>query len=143
MATRTIQPQGILPRQSDAKNSTQHLSNSLEMRHLPSTLPAATKGAVFLPALERLCSSKNTVQLTPHAAETWVAALSIYASRPDVVNTAVVRLAVSEDPFPDLGKLLIECEKVRRAIDGTVPQDAKAIKFDNVKALAEAWGLDT
>lgn len=82
------------------------------------------------------------MQLTPHAAETWVAALSVYASRPKIVNQAVIRMAVSSDPFPDLGKLLVECERIRRSVDGTLPQDVKAVEFKNVEALAKAWGLD-
>ena len=105
-------------------------------------LPAAITGAIFLPALERLCSSKNTVQLTPHASETWVSALSIYADKPKVVHRAIIALATSEDPFPDLGKLLAACEKIRRRSEGTMPQDSSSIKFTNTKALAAAWGLD-
>jgi hypothetical protein len=98
---------------------------------------------VFLPALERLCSSKNTVQLTAHAAETWSAALSIYADKPKIVNLAVVELAVSADPFPDLGKLLVVCERIRRTLDGTLPQDSTKITFRDHEKLARAWGLDT
>lgn len=104
-------------------------------------LPAAITGAVFLPALERLCSSKNTVQLTPHASETWVSALSIYADKPQVVHRAIIAIATSEDPFPDLGKLLAACEKIRRQLEGTMPQDSSNIKFTNVAGLAAAWGL--
>ena len=100
------------------------------------------RGSAFLPALERLCSSKNTVQLTAHAAETWVAALSMYADRPTIVNQAVIEMAVSEDPFPDLGKLLAKCEFIRRSQDGTMPQDSSKVKFSGVKALGKAWGLE-
>jgi len=105
-------------------------------------LPAAITGAVFLKALERLCSSKNTVQLTPHASETWVSALSIYADRPQIVNKAVIQMATSEDSFPDLGKLLAACERIRRETDGTMPQDSSKVKFTNIAQLAAAWGLE-
>lgn len=104
-------------------------------------LPAAITGAVFLPALERLCSSKNTVTLTPHASETWVSALSMYAEKPQIVHRAIISLATSADPFPDLGKLLACCERIRRELEGTMPQDSTQIKFTNVAALAKAWGL--
>ena len=110
-------------------------------RQLPKPLGAAVKGAAFLPALERLCSSKNTVQLTAHAAETWVSALSMYSDWPEIVNQAVVEMAVSEDPFPDLGKLLAKCEFIRRTQDKTLPQDSSKVKFSKVKELGEAWGL--
>lgn len=71
-----------------------------------------------------------------------MAALSIYAGRPQIVNRAVIQMATSEDPFPDLGKLLSACERIRRETDGTMPQDATKVKFTNVAQLAEAWGLD-
>lgn len=71
-----------------------------------------------------------------------MAALSVYAARPAIVNQAVVKMAVSSDPFPDLGKLLVECERIRRTMDGTMPQDSKSVEFKDVKALAKAWGLE-
>lgn len=80
------------------------------------------------------------MQLTPHAAETWLAALGqLYGDRVDIVNLAVVQIAASSDPFPDLGKLLLACEVIRRGKDGSVPQGE--IKFNSTRALAEAWGL--
>jgi hypothetical protein len=71
-----------------------------------------------------------------------VSALSIYADRPQIVNKAVIQMATSEDPFPDLGKLLAACERIRREADGTMPQDSSKVKFTNIAQLAEAWGLD-
>jgi hypothetical protein len=80
------------------------------------------------------------MQLTPHAAETWLAALGeLYGDRVEIVNRAVVQLAASADPFPDLGKLLLACEVIRRGKEGNTPQGE--IKFNNTTALAEAWGL--
>lgn len=105
-------------------------------------LPAAISGAKFLPALERLCSAKNTVQLTPHAAETWVSALSIYLSKPEIVHRAIIEMAVADDPFPDLGKLLAKCELIRRTVEGTMPLDNSKVVFRNVAGLAKAWGLE-
>lgn len=93
-------------------------------------------------ALERLCSSKNTLQLTDHQAETWAAALSLYADKPHIVNRAIVELAVSADPFPDLGKLLVKCEVIRRTIENKLPQDASQVTFKATGLLAKAWGLD-
>jgi hypothetical protein len=65
----------------------------------------------------------------------------MYADRPTIVNQAVIEMAVSEDPFPDLGKLLAKCEFIRRSLDKTLPQDASKVKFSKVKELGEAWGL--
>ena len=126
---------------SSVSNSTPAASTGYG-RPQPKPLPAAITGAMFLPALERLCSSKDRVALTPHVAETWVAALSIYAATPKIVNRAVIEMATSEDPFPDLAKLLTKCERIRRTIENTLPQDATQIKFTNTKALAKAWGID-
>ena len=137
--------------QLSSSSEKQPQNNGKSLTHRDSTglgkpqqkpLPAAVKGAGFLTALERLCSSKNTVQLTPHASETWVSALSIYADRPQIVNRAVIQMATSEDPFPDLGKLLALCERIRREADGTMPQDSTKVRFTNVAQLAAAWGLD-
>ena len=108
----------------------------------PQMLPAAIAGSKFLPALERLCSAKNTVQLTPHAAETWIAALAMYAEKPQIVHQAIIEIAISEDQFPDLGKVLAKCELIRRTSEGTLPQDASKVAFKNVTGLAKAWGLE-
>ncbi len=70
-----------------------------------------------------------------------MSALSIYADKPQVVHRAIIAIATSEDPFPDLGKLLAACEKIRRQLEGTMPQDSSNIKFTNVAGLAAAWGL--
>lgn len=104
-------------------------------------MPAAITGAMFSQALKRLVSSKRTLELTPHQGETWLAALSMYADRPEIVIKAIVDLATCDDPFPDLAKLLTACERIRRQQDGTMPQDATSVRFSNHKALAAAWGL--
>ncbi len=96
---------------------------------------------MFLDGLERLVSSKRTLELTDHQTETWLAALSIYRSRPSIVNRAVIELAIDDDPFPDLAKLLLKCEKIRREADGTMPQDSAKLKFSRTIELAKAWGL--
>lgn len=138
MAKAVSAQQGENSRQlSNGSNSTPSRSSGSE------TLPAVSKGIQFLPALQRLCSSKNTVQMTKHGAETWTAALSLYADKPRIVNLAVVELAVSPDPFPDLGKLLAVCERIRRTLEGTLPQDSTKITFKDHEKLARAWGLDT
>jgi hypothetical protein len=97
---------------------------------------------VFLDGLERLVSSKRTLELTDHQTETWLAALAMYADNPKIVNRAIIALAVDDDPFPDLAKLLAKCERIRREIENTLPQDSAKIKFSNINALAKAWGLE-
>lgn len=107
---------------------------------LPQLLPAATKAAHLLPALERLCSAKTTVTLTEHQAETWLAALSVFETT--VVHEAVIRAAVSPDPFPDLGKLVAACDWIRRERQGLPAQDKPRLGTQTLKNLAIAWQLD-
>jgi hypothetical protein len=120
-----------------ASNATQALSrNSGRLQPLPASL----KGAAVLPALERLCSAKKTVELTDHQTETWLASLSVFDHK--IVNEAVIRLAHSEDPFPDLGKLVKFCEALRRERSGTPSQGDVKLGKGTMLALAEAWGLE-
>jgi len=71
-----------------------------------------------------------------------VSALSLYADRPQIVHKAILTIATSADPFPDLGKLLTLCERFRREENGTLPQDAERVKFSRIDDLAKAWGLE-
>ena len=52
------------------------------------------------------------MELTPYALETWAAVLSCFDS--SVVNEAIVRIGLSDDPFPDLGKLVAKCTAIAR-----------------------------
>lgn len=61
---------------------------------------------------------KRTVELTPHQSETWLAVLSVFDA--SIVNEAVLKIGLSDDPFPDLGKLVTRCDAIRRERSGTV-----------------------
>lgn len=83
---------------------------------------------------------KNTVDLTPFAIETWAAALSVFDVT--VVNEAVVSIGLSEDPFPDLGKLVVKCTAIARERNpqytgGDLPKVSKGV----VARVAEALQL--
>jgi hypothetical protein len=80
------------------------------------------------------------VELTDHQTETWLASLSVFDHK--IVNEAVIRLAHSEDPFPDLGKLVKFCETLRRERSGTPSQGDVKLGKGTMLALAEAWGLE-
>lgn len=60
---------------------------------------------------------KNQANFTTHQLETWVASLSIFDHRD--VNKSVLELGLSNDPFPDLGKLVLLCDAKRRQRKGT------------------------
>lgn len=104
-------------------------------------LPAAMDSArSILPSLERLCSMKRVVSLTDHQAETWLAVLSVYD--PAVVNRAALEIGLSADPFPDLGKLVMVCERMRRDDASTIPQDGiKKLSGKMLAKVAEALQL--
>jgi len=83
---------------------------------------------------------KRVVSLTDHQCETWLAVLSVFPE--SVVNAAILEIGLSEDPFPDLGKLVINCERRRRTEAGTMPQDGvKRLGSGMVKAVADALQL--
>jgi len=106
----------------------------------PSSLLAAKKAVALVPILQRLCSSKNTVQLTSHQVETWLAALSVFDQK--IVNAAIINIAFSDDPFPDLGKIVLRCEALRRGQSGSVSQGEVKLGTATTKALAKAWGVE-
>ena len=84
---------------------------------------------------------KKQANLTTFELETWVAGLSIFET--SIVNEAVVRIGLSEDPFPDLGKLVMRCDAIRRARTGTQrADDTKQLGTKTVEQLAEAMGLN-
>lgn len=122
----------------NGNNGTQTPSTSSKQQLLPAAVKAISN---VRPALQRLCSMKNTVQLTPHAVETWCAVLGLYDTT--IVNEAVVRIGLSEDPFPDLGKLVTRCEAIRRERAGTVAQsDRPQLGSAAVARAARALGLE-
>lgn len=103
-------------------------------------MPAAIEVSDTIgPALARLCSMKRTVELTPHQLETWLAVLSIY--EPAIVNESVLRIGLSEDPFPDLGKLVMLCDSIRREKAGTTASGSKTLGTASVRKIASAIGL--
>jgi len=106
-----------------------------------SVLPSAISNLARLePALARLTAMKKQANLTTFELETWVAGLSIFDTA--IVNEAVVRIGLSEDPFPDLGKLVMRCDAIRRDKTGTVRTgDSKQLGTKTVEQLAEAMGL--
>jgi hypothetical protein len=83
---------------------------------------------------------KKQANLTTFELETWVAGLSIFETA--IVNEAVVRIGLSEDPFPDLGKLVMRCDSIRREKTGmTRTGDSKQLGTATIAKLADAMGL--
>ena len=57
-------------------------------------------------------------------------------------NAVILKIAHGPDPFPDLGKIVIACEQLRRERNGTPAQGDVRLGAATLKALAQAWGLD-
>jgi len=89
------------------------------------------------PALARLCAAKNQQALTLFALETWCAVLSVYPV--EVVNTAVLQMALGQDPFPDLGKVVAKCQRVMASRSNQVTQaDPERIGAGTIARIASA-----
>jgi hypothetical protein len=133
--TTELTPDRRLPQMNGVSRSTHQVSTSFDKQ----LLPAAVKGSALLPTLERLCSAKRALVLTPHQAETWLASLSVFD--PQIVTEVMIRVAHSDDSFPDLGKIVMACEKIRRERAGSLGQGEVQLSSNTLKALAASWGV--
>ncbi|MEQ9410482.1 MAG: RusA family crossover junction endodeoxyribonuclease [Fuerstiella sp.] len=104
---------------------------------LPSSLQAYK---TLLPTLERLCSMKQRVMLTDHQTETWLAVLSQFPVK--AVNRAVLQLGLSADPFPDLGKLVLLCQRFATEGQYAPGRDPDRVSDSTMKAMARALRLE-
>jgi len=66
--------------------------------------------------------------------------LSVFDQK--IVNAAIINIAFSDDPFPDLGKIVLRCEALRRGQSGSVSQGEVKLGTATTKALAKAWGVE-
>lgn len=84
---------------------------------------------------------KNQVEMTPHKLETWCAALSCFDD--DIVNRAVLEIGLSEDPFPDLGKITLRCEALRRRRENVEARGDSPLKIGDkmLRKIAAALNL--
>ena len=89
-------------------------------------------------ALQRLCSMKRNVEFTPHQLETWLASLAHFED--PVVQTAVLKLGLSTDPFPDLGKLVIKCQELSRSNRDPLGTNYGRPRISTLAAVARAFG---
>ena len=120
-------------------------ANNQTPMHSPSSRPQLLPSAIkVMPmigeSLKRLCALKNQAQFTAFAIETWAAALSVFP--PEVVNMAIIEMALSQDPFPDCGKVIAKCQ-IEMAKRATTPSQADPAKptIGTVRAVAKALGI--
>ena len=84
---------------------------------------------------------KNQVEMTPHKLETWLATLSCFDA--DIVNRVILEIGLSEDPFPDLGKITLRCEALRRRRENCEARSDSQQKLGDkmLKQIAAALGM--
>jgi len=52
-------------------------------------------------------------EFTPHQATVWAAALSCFPV--EIVNESILEFSLSADPFPDMGKIVMACQRIERS----------------------------
>ena len=107
----------------------------------PQLLPAVRDNLDKLgPCLQRLCALKNHAQFTPFALESWVAVLSVYPTK--VVVMSVLEMAVSPDPFPDIGKIIARCQQeLAKDRNDVTQRDSSKVGVAVLREMAVALGL--
>lgn len=54
---------------------------------------------------------KKALELTPHQIDTWHKVLSCFHE--DIVTRSIVEFGLTDDPFPDVGKLVQRCLRIK------------------------------
>jgi len=87
---------------------------------------------------------KKTLELTPHQLDTWDKSLSCYFAE-DIVVRAIIEFGLTADPFPDLGKLIERCSRIKseRSNDYAPARDFSKPPTKLVDAVLKAFGLTT
>jgi hypothetical protein len=120
--------------------SPQAASRQTPMR---SPLSTAQRSLRKIPlALQRLCSMKKTLELTPHQLETWDKTLGCYFPE-DIVTRAIIEFGLSADPFPDIGKLIERCSRIKaeRSSEYAPGRDYSKPPVKLVDSVLNAFGL--
>ena len=86
---------------------------------------------------QTLCSAKPQAQFTTHAVATCAASLSPFT--PEIANRALLETAFCADPFPDIGKIVIRAENIRKSYAGA--PSVKTLSEPTLQAISEALGV--
>lgn len=93
--------------------------------------------------LMRLCSMKKTLELTPHQLDTWDKVLSCHFPE-DIVTRSIVEFGLTDDPFPDIGKLVQRCQRIHaeRSANYAPGRDFSKPPAKLIDAVLTAFGLN-
>lgn len=80
------------------------------------------------------------ISLTEHQGQTWLASLSTYPV--PIAKRALLEAAFCEDPFPELGKIIMRCEVLLKERDGK-NTDIKVLPMSRLVELANALQVRT
>ena len=79
-------------------------------------------------------------EFTRHQSETWCAALSVFPF--GVVNRALIEISLSDDPFPNLGKVVMRCQQEMQKRSDVVSQaDASKPMRSTINKVAAAFEI--
>jgi hypothetical protein len=121
-------------------NGTQTPSTQSVQPQPQQMLNSALKAVGILPALERMCSAKMAAEFTRHQSETWCAALGVFPV--GVANRALLEIAMSDDPFPNLGKVIMRCQAEMAKRSTVVSQvDTSKPMRSTINAVAKAFEI--
>jgi len=90
-----------------------------------------------------LCDLKVRTELTPHQLETWTKTLSVFPIQ--IVNRSILEIGLSEDPFPDLGKIVMRCQRMTEAHKYSphgATNESTTPNMTTIQAVAESLALD-
>ncbi|MFO1003302.1 MAG: hypothetical protein U0936_23455 [Planctomycetaceae bacterium] len=84
------------------------------------------------------------MQFTPHQLETWALVLGCHYPE-DIIIRALVEFGLNADPFPEIGKVLEVCHRIKneRATTPCPGFDPRKPSAGLVKSVMKAFGLST
>ena len=97
-----------LPRRGGSKSESSEISQPSNSSRSPTTLAPCSRPD-FARAIAALVALKRTADLTPPEVEAWFAVLGGFPA--EIVNAAVLEVALTKDRFPEVGDLYAICRR--------------------------------
>lgn len=84
---------------------------------------------------------KKALELTPHQIDTWFKVLSCFDE--DIVTRSIIEFGLTDDPFPDIGKLVQRCLRIKAETskDYAPGRDFSKLPKGLVDAVLTSFGL--
>lgn len=94
-------------------------------------------------ALAQLCHIKRSLEFSEQQLETWLTCLRPFDAA--VVSEAVIAVALSDKPFPQLGEIIERCRRLTDEVsqEYAPSKDYKKLPSTFVRKVAATLGLQT